>query len=79
MTKTIEVIKEVTVTIDDENIENMLTDYRECISEDADIDEVFKQIGWSIATSDSSFVEGCGTDGEDFTIEANETISVEIT
>jgi hypothetical protein len=78
MTKIVEIIKEVVVTIEDDQLDKMLKDYQESIYEDATIEDVFKQIGWSIGTSCSSFVEGCGEDRKDFIIESNETIDVTI-
>jgi len=78
MTKTVSVLKEVTVTIDDDKLDIMLKDYQSCINSNADIDDVFMQIGWAIATSESSFVEGCGMDDIDFKIESNETIETTI-
>ena len=78
MIKTVEIIKEVVVTIPDDKLDSMLKDYKEIINETATIDEMFEHIGWSIGTSESSFVEGCGEDGIDFKIESNETIEVNI-
>jgi hypothetical protein len=78
MIKTISILKEVTVIIDDDKIDTMLKDYQSCIDSTADIDDVFMQIGWSIGTHDSSFVEGCGEDGTDFKIKSNENIETTI-
>lgn len=56
----------VDVEIPDDKIEKTVKDYRECISENADIDDVLAQVAWNEARY-GGFCEGVGENGEDFT------------
>jgi len=65
----------VSVDIDDDKLDETLKDYRESISSNATIDDVFKQVAWNEARH-GDFCEGVGTNGEDFTavVTSTETI-----
>ena len=56
----------VDVEISDEKIEKAVKDYRECINETADINDVMAQIAWNEARY-GGFCEGVGENVEDFT------------
>lgn len=55
----------VDVEIPDDKIEEIVKDYRSCISETADIDEIMKQIAWNEARY-GGFCEGVGENNTDF-------------
>lgn len=56
----------VDVEIPDDKIDEIVKDYRSCISENASIQDVMEQIAWNEVRY-GGFCEGVGENGEDFT------------
>lgn len=66
----------VDVEIEDSKIEQALKDYRECIKENAGIDDVFKQVAYNEVIG-GEFCEGVGENGKDFKAEITDMECVE--
>ncbi len=65
----------VSVDIPDDKLDEILKDYRESISSNATIDDVFKQVAWNEARH-GDFCEGVGENGVDFTAAVLDTETV---
>lgn len=60
MTKTVSITYEVTVTIPDDKIPEILKDFRKSINDQADEEDLFIQVAGYVIEGGGDFVEGIG-------------------